>query len=251
MQFWTTAGSCTPELRSYFHTILRVLIGSKPSEMYLWCVDAILELLRTEDEPSSALYKALEEVVHNKDYLRMVVAKRPKLQHVPEAHRILMRFLAIPEGFAYLNEQSSSSKPSINTNQESSWLDQNVLLWQDAGSKNYANEVEEKMSLALSGGKDDRATNLRGLVPIPIQVCVDFIFRYSDRPHNKILCICFQTPDFVGEILARQGGQASGYADDPNGALVGCRCSTLPNSNTLPNFLKSNIISGARLARLA
>ena len=136
--------------------------------MYLWCVDAILKELGAEYTPTMALFKALEEVVHNRDSLRIVVMKRPKLHDVPEAQRILSRFLAIPEGFAYLSEQP---KPSADKGQEkASWLDRNVLLWQESSSKSYANEVEEKLSLALGAGKDDNTNILRGLVPIPIQV---------------------------------------------------------------------------------
>ena len=188
LTFWTTNGhNITSELRNYSHTLLRVLIGSKPADMYLWCVDAILKELSAECRPTMALFKALEEVVHNREYLRIVVLKRPKLHDVPEAQRILSRFLAIPEGFAYLSEQQRSSTDK--GQEKPSWLDRNVLLWQEANSKRYANEVEEKLSLALGTGKDENSTILRGLVPIPIQVLEALLSLDDWKSRLNVFCL--------------------------------------------------------------
>ena len=121
-------------------------------------------------------------MVHNKSFLLTVISKRPKLKDIPEAQNILMRFLAVPEGFDFLTEREKvpgmssdeSEKPdSINSN---CWLNNNVKLWLDSDCKIYAEKVEEKISMALcrlensSVSSDDRPDMLRGVVPIPIQV---------------------------------------------------------------------------------
>ena len=167
----------------YFQTLLRVLLGSKPSEAFGWCVEAVCDQLHMEEWQSAVLFKALEEVVHNKEHLRIVVSKKPDLQDEPLAQRILLRFLAIPEGIEFLSQQRLSKSGDA-----LSWLDRNVLLWQESESRRYTEDVEERISVALSrvGKSEGNADICKGIVPIPIQVNLKLIKHSSQLSISKL-----------------------------------------------------------------
>ena len=194
LQLWTTQESCSDQLRLYSHSLLRVLLRSKPTESYNWCIDAIVNQLNLEQKPMGLIYKTLEEAIHNKLYLKNIVSKKPKIINEPKCQELLIRFLAIPEGIEYLSDNG--------------WLEKTLTLWQGKGCADYVDNVEEKISVALSkvdSPLDDSSDLMKVVSPIPIQI-----------------------PDIMNDVISRQtaystSSSASTFQDnynDPNSSLV-------------------------------
>ena len=160
LQLWTTQANCTTDNKNYYHTLLRVLLhtfaaevehqqqqqslvriqsGNKPSlttnANYQWCLEAIVSQLSVDDSPSDMIIKSLNEAIQNRNSLRMIVSKRPKIIDEPVAQDILVRFLAIPEGIDYLNEKG--------------WMDRAFTDWHEHKCAQYVLDIEERISLAL------------------------------------------------------------------------------------------------------
>eukprot|EP01038_Epipyxis_sp_PR26KG_P005836 gene5836-8052_t len=138
LQLWTTQYNCSYELKLYLHNILRILILSKPQE---WCIDAIVNQIISDDAPTPIIFKALEEAIHNKSYLLLIIVKRPKITDEPLAQGLLTRFCSIPEGIVYLNQRG--------------WLGASLDEWKKRKCDEYAINVEESISMAFSMASTD------------------------------------------------------------------------------------------------
>jgi hypothetical protein len=153
LQLWTTQPNCTYDNKNYYHTLLRVLLHSFAAEVeqqgvtygvkmststnanYQWCLEAIVSQLSVDDCPSDMILKSLNEAIQNRNSLKTIVSKRPKIIDEPVAQDLLIRFLAVPEGIDYVNEKG--------------WLDQAFKEWQERKATQYVSDVEERISLAL------------------------------------------------------------------------------------------------------
>lgn len=182
LQLWTTSPTLSPDFRQYLHNVLRVMIQSASSnDSYNWSIEAVVNQLSIEDCPDKILYKAIEEAIHSKSSLRMIIAKRPRLMAEPSAQHMLLRFLSVPEGINYLIEKN--------------WLDAALNQWHASKCKEYVLDVEEKVSSALSKPGIELLPDLLRLIePIPIR-----------------------TPEIVREIIARQGLATTNSKCDENG----------------------------------
>eukprot|EP01039_Chlorochromonas_danica_P002589 gene2589-2831_t len=196
LQMWTTSPSISIDFRHYLHNLLRVMIQAlSENEDYKWSIEAIVNQLSLEDYPDKVLYRALEEAIHSKSSLRLVIGKRPALLNDPDAQHILLRFLSVPEGIRYLTEKN--------------WLDGAFAEWSSSKCKDYVAEVEDRLSTALIRPPSELLSNLSALVsPIPIR-----------------------TPEIVKEITARRDlisisaktnenpSRSSSRGGDPNAPL--------------------------------
>jgi len=132
--YYLWCGSCSANLRSYFHSLLRVMTYSPQCLFSKWYVETIVnQLLLDESDPT--LIAALNEIVHDKQNLKIVISKKPNLFHNTELKDVFYRFAAIPEGLSFL----------INSN----WLEEAVTDWSNNGSKQYMCSIEERLSTSL------------------------------------------------------------------------------------------------------
>lgn len=196
LQLWTTSPSISQDFRQYLHNLLRVMIQSVSSnENYSWSIDAVVNQLSLEDGPNKVLFKAMEEAMHSKSSVRIMVSKRPRLMADPCAQHILLRFLSVPEGITYLVEKN--------------WLENALSYWSNQGCKEYVVDVEDKISTTLTRPATDFLSDL----------------------HKKVNPIPIRTPEIVREILARQGtatqnvrsedsGKGPVSSSDPNTSLT-------------------------------
>lgn len=107
IQVWTAHPNCTPSMRLYLHSLLRVLLRSGAGiEAFAWCVDAIANQVCSDEQRTSVILKTLMEVVRSKAYLRAIIAKRPRIwdDADPAAQEALGRFLCIAEGIEFLKQ---------------------------------------------------------------------------------------------------------------------------------------------------
>ncbi|RYG68983.1 hypothetical protein EON64_03875, partial [archaeon] len=170
LQLWTTSPTLSQDFRQYLHNLLRIMIQSVgTTDSFHWSIEAVTNQLLLEDNPAVVLYKAIEEAIHSRSNLKLIVAKRPKLLKDPDAQHIATRLAAVPEGIAFLNEMN--------------WMEGAMNAWSSSKSKEYVLEVENKLSTALSKSFKELLPDLvKGVEPIPLK-----------------------TPELVREIIARQG----------------------------------------------
>lgn len=235
MQQWTQKSGCTAELRAYAHTLLRILLRSGAGlEAFAWRIDAIATQL---DCPrglhTSSLYKALEEAVHDKSNLRAIIAKRPKLLDAPQAQKLLVRFLCIPEGIEYLSTDKNGERVTKDGSSEpTSWLSEELDSWRDRKNVEYVAEVDRSLTLAFAqcDNKIDVVTSdpvvqdAQGLDPIPIQTTEflsDLVISSAGSSQLEDVPV---TPTHSAVKLANSDNHGSGennwYSRDPNSNLL-------------------------------
>lgn len=208
IQLWTAQDSCTPELKVYFHSILRILLQSKRGSSlgpggsantvseYNWVIDVILNQINIGERPTLMICKALEEAVHSKPILRSIIAKKPKILDEPNAQNVLIRFLSVPEGIEYLSE--------------SSWLEEALEDWKTKKCKEYAESVEERISLVFTEGNGRQFPRYCRMVePIPI---------YTPEFLNTIRLK--QSSYVKPSIMSSSATSSSSINRDPNSKLV-------------------------------
>jgi hypothetical protein len=102
LQIWTTSGACSFELRQYSHSILRVILISRPADFYRWGIDCMLNQITFEDNHQDTLLALLEESMENKFFLKKIIStirsKHLSVSIFENIQRILSRFLSQSEG---------------------------------------------------------------------------------------------------------------------------------------------------------
>jgi rapamycin-insensitive companion of mTOR len=185
LQMWTTSPTISSDFRGYLHNLLRLMVQSASSnESFNWSIEAVVNQLSLEDVPDKVLFKALEEAVHSKSSLRIIIGKRPRVLTEPDAQHLVLRFLSVPEGISYA--------------QEKNWLEGALTDWNNTKCAQYVLDLEDMLCRALTRPASDLLPEVeRAVDPIPVR-----------------------TPEIVKEIIARQGGTCTTMKDDSTKGLV-------------------------------
>ena len=156
LQIWITQAECSEELKKYCYTILRVLLRCKPIEGYTWCIESIMNMLSADSSPTENLIKALEEMIHNKSFMKMMIERRPKVLLEQSTKHILLRITTLPEGIEFLRRNDV--------------LESSLERFYEEGCKNYMKEAEQKVSTAIDHLSEICVeTKFLGPQPIPLQ----------------------------------------------------------------------------------
>jgi hypothetical protein len=230
LQQWTQKSGCTPELRTYAHTLLRILLRSGAGlEAFTWRIDAIATQLdgsRALHTPS--LYQALQEAVHDKSNLRAIIAKRPKLLDNPGVQRVLLRFLCVAEGIEYLSFDKNGERTFKEGGEEpNSWLSDELEAWKSTKCQEYVSEVDKALTLAFAQCdnrvdkicSDPVAQGAQGLEPIPLQT-MEFLSELVVRSAANETAASNHTSVKLGNGDAHATSENTWYNRDPNSGLL-------------------------------
>jgi rapamycin-insensitive companion of mTOR len=171
LQSWMTEGS--KPLRLYATCLLRALLRSEVSDFAKWGIDALVTQLTQEEEVAKAALSVLEEAAETKEYLLAMIAKRPiRLLHLRgkrPAETLLLKFLSVPEGLAFLKEAGN-------------WIPSTLLSWKRHRHIKYVNQVENALFRGLNRdvcGRERTASSITSSgggngrpLPTPIPVMV-------------------------------------------------------------------------------
>jgi len=156
--FYLWTNSCSTELRTYFHSLLRVMSFSAKYPVSKWFVEAIINQLLLDDSDST-LVAALNEVMHDKHNLRTIVSKKPNFFHSVDLKDSILRFLAIPEGISFFNNHNC--------------LEDTIVEWNTIGCKQYVYNLEERLSNALFNPESYLISKLpNSISPIPMTLSI-------------------------------------------------------------------------------
>ena len=157
LQLWMTDGS--KALRLYATCLLRALLRSNEVDFASWGIDVLVTQLYQEEEVARAALSVLEEAAQTQQYLLAMIMKRPqKLVSLPSASQLLLRFLSVPEGLAFLSEIEG-------------WIPNRLQKWRQEEHFSYVHRVEMVLSQGLlqNGVAPSKRKNA-GSVPIPVTV---------------------------------------------------------------------------------
>jgi hypothetical protein len=237
LQQWIQKGTrCSDELRYYAHNLLRILLRSGAGlEAFTWRIDAIstqLDSHRSMYTPS--LYKALQEAVHEKANLRAIISRRPRLLDDPLAQKVLLRFLCISEGIAYLSTPNSFYTPvfpSALPDEEKSWLNDTLEDWKATRCFEYVDEVDKMLTLAFAHcdkkiecvSNDPVLNNVPGTFePIPIQT-LEFMGDFGMHNGSTIEDLAATATNASVQLAngdAHSSSENTWYHSDPNANLL-------------------------------
>lgn len=168
LQSWMLEGS--KSLRLYATCLLRALLRSEVADFAKWGIDALVTQLTQEEEVAKAALSVLEEAAETEECLQAMIMKRPvRLLQLRDkrAESLLLKFLSLPEGLAFLKECGD-------------WIPQMLSAWRREKFISYVQSVEnalfrglnrdvcgrERSSMCSTAHKSCRPT------PIPVHVPV-------------------------------------------------------------------------------
>lgn len=135
LQIFTTSGGCSSELRFYTHTLLRAMLRkSRDTEFVTWGIEMMVTQMLYF--PTASLAKVLEEAAQDIQYLKALVSKKANFIGKPNTDAILLRYCALSDGIAFL--------------QENEWLTKAMSHWEKTGNLEYTTKTELSMAKALA-----------------------------------------------------------------------------------------------------
>lgn len=156
--FYLWGGTCSAELRFYFHSLLRFMQFSPKCSSNKWFIEAIVNQLLLDDS-DEVLIAALNEAIQDKNNLKVVLSKKPNFFGSPDLKDILIRFTAISEGLSMLRNNN--------------WLEGAIDEWKSIGCKQYVINVEERLSKSLFAPESFISSRLpSNVTPIPVSLPV-------------------------------------------------------------------------------
>jgi hypothetical protein len=153
----------------YAHTLLRALLRARVDEFEQWGIDVLVTQLQFDDLPAASLISVLEEAAQDRRYLKALILKRPEIFSKPGIEKLLIRFLALPEGLEYL--------------QQLDWFDGALQRWRGEALTQYALRLESALAKALNETQV-RQAQAQPLRPIPFNART-LSSRGSDSNHQS------------------------------------------------------------------
>lgn len=168
LQSWMTEGS--KPLRLYATCLLRALLRSQVSDFDRWGIDALVTQLTQEDDVARAALSVLEEAAETQACLLAMILKRPaRLVKLKDrrAESLLLKFLSMPEGLAFLKETGD-------------WIPRTLATWRREKHISYVHYIENALFRGLHrdvSGRDRNSSSnpvstRRACLPTPIPVHV-------------------------------------------------------------------------------
>mmetsp|Transcript_21477 Transcript_21477/g.31154 ORF Transcript_21477/g.31154 Transcript_21477/m.31154 type:complete len:1569 (+) Transcript_21477:93-4799(+) len=152
LQIYTTSGGTSPDLRLYCHTLLRALLRSRSREVCEWGMELMVDQLVYPHVPRKSIIRCLEEAAQDREYLKELILKEPEIVG-DDMTNLLIRFLALPEGFHYLS--------ALN------WVEKELSHWKSHKCKEYASRVELALAKGLNSTYLSRQYS-QAVSPIPV-----------------------------------------------------------------------------------
>lgn len=147
LQSWMTEGS--KPLRLYATCLLRALLRSQVADFDRWGIDALVTQLTQEDDVARAALSVLEEAAETQACLLAMILKRPsRLVKLKDrrAESLLLKFLSLPEGLAFLKETGD-------------WIPRTLASWRREKHISYVHLVENALFRGLHRDVSGRDRN--------------------------------------------------------------------------------------------
>ncbi|KAJ0409015.1 hypothetical protein ATCC90586_005199 [Pythium insidiosum] len=166
LQSWMQEGS--KPLRLFATCLLRALLRSEVADFAKWGIDALVTQLTQEEDVAKAALSVLEEAAETDECLLAMILKRPvRLLQLrdPRAESLLLKFLSLPEGLAFLHDCGQ-------------WIPQMLQAWRREKFFSYVHAVEHALFRGLHRDVCGRDRNVgasalrRTCRPTPIPVHV-------------------------------------------------------------------------------
>ncbi|RHY44703.1 hypothetical protein DYB30_012737, partial [Aphanomyces astaci] len=148
-------------LRLYATCLLRALLRSEVEGFERWGIESLVAQLDKETSVARAALSVLEEAAESPVYLSAMIKKRPlQLVHL-QAESLLLKFLSLPEGLAFLKDVPN-------------WIPTKLVQWRQSKVVNYVHVVESHLLRGVFRDKQSVTTNTSkaALKPVPIPVTV-------------------------------------------------------------------------------
>jgi rapamycin-insensitive companion of mTOR len=211
--FYLWSGTCSAELRMYFHSLLRFMQYAPKCASNKWFVEAIVNQLLLDDS-DAVLIAALNEAIQDKNNLKVVLSKKPNYFGSPDLKDILIRFAAVSEGLSFLKTNN--------------WLENSIDEWKNTGSKEYVVSVEERLSKSLFAPESFVLSRLPSNIS-PIPVCLPVYMQLS-----KVNMLTSSSVESKSTKTHNKGYE--GFTPDLHGILripwhIEVKLSSQPNDN--------------------
>jgi hypothetical protein len=162
LQMWITEGST--DFRLYATCLLRALLRADVTDFAEWGVEVLVTQLYMEQQVAEVALSVLEEAAKQPQYLQAIIRARPQLVQLakthPNAMNLLIRFLALPEGLAFLS-------------QDLDWVNPALKSWRSTKHVQYVGRVEDKLRRGLLRNSSQFSGEQLGYpqaLPIPVRV---------------------------------------------------------------------------------
>jgi hypothetical protein len=162
LQMWITEGST--DFRLYATCLLRALLRADVPDFAEWGVEVLVTQLYMEHDVAEVALSVLEEAAKQPKFLQAIIRARPQLvqlaKTLPNAMNLLIRFLALPEGLAFLS-------------QDLDWVNPSLKSWRSTKHVQYVGRVEDKLRRGLLRNSSQFSGEQLGypqMLPIPVRV---------------------------------------------------------------------------------
>jgi len=166
MQIYLTSGSSSTNLRLYSHSLLRALLRSRSAEVCEWGIEVMVQQMMFLHVPRKLIVHCMEEAAQDRVYLGQLIRCEPDLVG-DDMENLSIRFLALPEGFAYLSKLD--------------WIESELQRWQESKCCNYSARVEVGLAKALNSTYLRRQKS-QLVEPIPLQMSA--FSEHPSAPHG-------------------------------------------------------------------
>ncbi|ETV97011.1 hypothetical protein, variant 1 [Aphanomyces invadans] len=157
---WMNYGS--ESLRLYATCLLRALLRSEIEGFERWGIESLVAQLDKEPNVARAALSVLEEAAEQSPVYLSAMIKKRSLQFVHlQAESLLLKFLSLPEGLAFLKDVPN-------------WISSNLMQWRQVKYVQYVHLVESQLLCGVFRDKQSVTTNASkaALKPVPIPVTV-------------------------------------------------------------------------------
>lgn len=161
MQIYLTSGSSSTNLRLYSHSLLRALLRSRSAEVCEWGIEVMVQQMMFLHVPRKLIVHCMEEAAQDRIYLGQLIRNEPEIVG-DDMVNLSIRFLALPEGFAYLSKLG--------------WIEDELRQWEEKKYLEYSANVEVELAKALNSTYLHRQ-QCQLATPIPVQISA-----FSEHP---------------------------------------------------------------------